>query len=123
MQVSITEAFNLSIGFDIYIDINSKFLVQFHSAQSLSHVQLFATHWTAALHASLSITNSRSLLKLMSIDRWCHPTISSSVIPFSSCPQSFPPSGSFQMSQLFASGGHTIGVSASTSVLPMNIKD
>ena len=53
---------------------------------------------------------------------WCHPTISSSVIPFSSCPQSFPASGSFQMSQLFASGGQSIGVSAS-SVLPMNIQD
>ena len=55
--------------------------------------------------------------------RWCHPTISSSVIPFSSCPQSFPASGSFQMSQLFASGGQSIGVSASTSVLPMNTQD
>ena len=54
---------------------------------------------------------------------WCHPTISSSVIPFSSCPQSFPTSRSFQMSQLFASGGQTIGVSASTSVLPMNTHD
>ena len=54
---------------------------------------------------------------------WCHPTISSSVIPFSSCPQSFPASGSFQMSQLFASGGQSIGVSASTSVFPMNIQD
>ena len=55
--------------------------------------------------------------------RWCHPTISSSVFPFSSCPQSFPASGSFQMSQLFASGGQSIGVSASTSVLPMNTQD
>ena len=52
--------------------------------------------------------------------RWCHPTISSSVVPFSSCPQSFPASGSFQMSQVFAWGGQSIGVSASTSVLPMN---
>ena len=52
--------------------------------------------------------------------RWCHPAISSSVVPFSSCPQSCPASGSFQMSQLFASGGQSIGVSASTSVLPMN---
>ena len=51
--------------------------------------------------------------------RWCHPTISSSVIPFSSCPQSFPASGSFQMTQLFASAGQSIGVSASTSVLPI----
>ena len=54
--------------------------------------------------------------------RWCHPTILSSVIPFSSCPQSFTASGSFQMSQLFASGGQSIGVSAS-SVLPVNIQD
>ena len=55
--------------------------------------------------------------------RWCHPSISSSVIPFSSHFQSFPASGSFQMSQLFTSGGQSIGVSASTSVLPMNIQD
>ena len=55
--------------------------------------------------------------------QWCHPTISSSVIPFSSCLQSFPASGSFQMSQFFASGGQTIGVSASVSVLPKNIQD
>ena len=54
---------------------------------------------------------------------WCHPTISSSVIPFSSCLQSFPASGSFQMSQLFSSGGQSIGVSASTSVLSMNTQD
>ena len=54
---------------------------------------------------------------------WCHPTISSSVVPFSSCLQSFPASGSFQMSQLFASGGQSIGVSDSTSVLLMNIQD
>ena len=57
------------------------------------------------------------------LSRWRHPTISSSVIPFSSCPQSFPASGSFQMSQLFASGGQSIGVTASTSVLPMNTQD
>ena len=56
------------------------------------------------------------------LSRWCHPTISSSVI-FSSCLPSFPASGSFQMSQLFALGGQSIGVSASTSVLPMNIQD
>ena len=54
---------------------------------------------------------------------WCHPTVSSAVIPFSSCPQSFPASGSFQMSQLFASGGHSIRVSALTSVLPKNTQD
>ena len=55
--------------------------------------------------------------------QWCHPTISSSFVPFSSCPQSFPASGSFQMSQLSISGGQIIGVSASASVLPMNIQD
>ena len=55
--------------------------------------------------------------------QWCHPTISSSVIPFSSCPQYFPASGSFQMSQLFSSDSQRIGVSASTSVLPMNTQD
>ena len=57
------------------------------------------------------------------LSRWCHPTISSSVVPFSSHLQSFPASGSFQMSQLFTSGHQSIGVSASTSVLPMNIQD
>ena len=90
--------------------------------QSLSRVRLFVTPWTAACQASLSITNSWSLPKLMSKSRWCHLTISSSVVPFS-CPQSFPTSGSFQMSQLFASGGQNTGVSASTSVLPMNTQD
>ena len=74
------------------------------SVQSLSHVQLFATPWTAAYQASLSITNSQSLLKLMSIESVIHPTISSSVVPFSSCFQSFPESGSFPMSQGFPGG-------------------
>ena len=91
------------------------------------------TLWTAARQASLSITNKMQKLQgrfhssfTMNSDscplsRWCHPTISSSVIPFSSCLQSFPASGSFQMSQFFSSGGQSIEVSA--SVLPMNIQD
>ena len=58
-----------------------------------------------------------------SLSRWCNPAISSSVVPFSSCPQFLPASGSFPMSQLFASGGQSIGVSASASVLPMNTQD
>ena len=58
-----------------------------------------------------------------SSSQWCHPTISSSVIPFSSCPLSFPASGSLKMNQLFASGGQSIGVSASASILPMNTQD
>ena len=57
------------------------------------------------------------------LSRWCHPTISSSLVPFSLCPQSFPASGSLPMSQFFASGGQNIGVSVSTSVLPMSIQD
>ena len=57
------------------------------------------------------------------LSQWCHPTISSSVVPFSSCPQSFPASGSFPMTQLFAWGGQSIEVSASTLVLPMNTQD
>ena len=79
--------------------------------------------WTAVRQSSLSITNSQSLLKLIPSGHWCYPTISSSVIPFSSCPQSCPASGSFQMSQFFTSAGQNIGVSASASVLPMNIQD
>ena len=65
---------------------------------------LFVTPWTAALQASLSFTISQSLFKLMSIEAWCYPTISASVALFSSCPQSFPASGSFTMSRLFTSG-------------------
>ena len=78
-------------------------------------------------HAKLRCPSSTlSLLKLMSIDdihQWCHPTISSSVVPFSSCLQSFLASGSFLMRQFFASGGQSIGVSASASVLPTNVQD
>ena len=94
---------------------------QFSSVQSLSCGQLFVKPWTAAHQASLSITNSQSLANSHSLTRCCHPTISSFVIPFS-CLQSFPASGSFQMSHLSASGGQSIGASASASVLPMNIQ-
>ena len=97
--------------------------LQFSSVQSLSRVQLLATPWTTARQPSLSITNPRVHPNPCPLSQWCHPTISSSVVPFSSCPQSFPVSGSFQMNQLFASSGRSIGVSASTSVLPMNTQD
>ena len=93
------------------------------SVQSLSHVQLFVTPWTAACQASLSITNSWNPPKPMSIESVMPSPISCSVVPFSSCPQSFPASGSFQMSQLFTSGDQSIGVSALTSVLPVNTQD
>ena len=91
------------------------------SVQLLSHVRLLVTPWTAACQTSLSITNFQSWLKLSPTNWWCHPTISSSVVPFSSCLQSFPASGSFPRSQFFASGGKSTGASA--SVLPMNIQD
>ena len=96
---------------------------QCSSVQSLSRVQHFVTPWTAARQAFLSITNSGSLLKLIPLNQWCHPIISSSVVPFSFCLQSFPVSESFPVSQFFKLGGQSIGVSASTSVLPMNIQD
>ena len=85
---------------------------QFSSVQSLSRVWLFVTPWIAACQASLSITISRS-----SSSPWCHPAISSSVIPFSSCPQSLPTSESFPMSQLFTWGGQSTGVSSLASFL------
>ena len=81
-------------------------------SRELQHTRLPCPSLTPGVHS-----NSRPS------SRWCHPAISSSVVPFFSCPKSFPTSGSFQMSQLFASGGQTIGVSASTSVLPMNTQD
>ena len=85
---------------------------------------LFVTPWTAACQVLLSITNSESLLKLMAIESVMPCQTSHPLLPhFSSCPQSFPASGSFPMSWLFTSGGQSIGTSASASVLPMNIQD
>ena len=94
-----------------------------NSVQLLSCVHFFVTPWTAAYQASLFITCSRSLANLCPLSWWCHPTISSSIVPFSSHLQSFPASGYFPMSQFFASCGQSIGVSTSTSVLTMNIQD
>ena len=106
---------------------------QFSSVQLLSRVQLFVTPWITACQASLSIQHAsppcqsptpRVHSNSRSSSRWCHPAISSSVVPFSSCPpQSLPASGSFPVSQFFTSGGQSIGISASTSVLPMNTQD
>ena len=93
----------------------------FSSVQPLSRIQLFVTPWTAACQASLPITYSQSLLKLMSIES-VMPS-NHLILPFSSHSQSFPASGSFQISQFFTSGGQSIGISASATVLPMNIKD
>ena len=96
---------------------------QFSPVQSLSHVRLFATPWIAVCQASLSITNCRSLFKLMSIELVMPSSHLILCVPFSSCIQSFPASGSFQIIQFFPSSGQRIGVSASASVLPMNIQD
>ena len=95
-------------------------LKSFSSVQLLSRVHSLQPH--EPQHARLLYPSPTAGVypNPCPLSRWCHPTISSSVVPFSSCLQSFPASGSFQMSQLFASGGQSIGVSASTSVLPMN---
>ena len=97
--------------------------VEISSVQSLSHVWLFATPWTAVRQAFLSITNSWSLCKLMSIESVMPSKHLIFFRPFSSCLQSFPASGSFPVRQIFASGGQSIGVSPSVEELPMNTKD
>ena len=105
------------------VNISKISVTQRAFVQSPSHVRLFVTPWTAARQASLSITNSQNLLRLMSIE---------SVMPSNHLilchlllllPSIFPSISVFPVSQFFASGGHSIGVSASASVLPMNIQD
>ena len=106
--------------FNLHESINS---IQFSSIQSLSCVRLFVMPWTAACQASLSIINFGVHPNPCPLSWWCHPALSSSVVLFSNCPKSFSTSGSFQMSQLFASGGQSIAFSDSTSVLPINTQD
>ena len=98
-------------------------IVQFSSVQSLSRVRLFATPWIAARQASLPSPTPGVYSDSRPSSWWCHPAISSSVIPFSSCPQSLPASGSFPISQLFAWSGHSTGVSSLASFLPKNTRD
>ena len=106
------------------VDIPNVFSpVQFSSVRSFSRVQHFATPWTTTRQPPCPSPTARVYLNPCPLCRWWHPAILFSVIPFSSCPQSFPASGSFPMSQLSTSGGQSIGVSASTSVLPMNTQD
>ena len=90
--------------------------------QLLSRVRLFVTPWTAPHQASLSFTSPGACSNSCPSSQWCHPTISSSVVTFSSCLQSLPASGSFPMSQFFTPGGQSIGASASASVFPMSIQ-
>ena len=98
-------------------------LYQFNSVQSLSHVRLFAAPRIAARQVSLSITNSQSLPKLMSIKSVMPSSHLILCRPLLLLPQSLPASESFPMSQFFAQGGQSIGVSASASVLPKNTQD
>ena len=94
-----------------------------NSIQLLSPVQILVTPWTEAHQASLPTTNSWSLLKCMSIELVMSPKHLILCCPFSSCLLSFPASGAFPMSWLFASGGQSTGVSVSASVPPVNIQD
>ena len=96
--------------------------IQFSSLQWLSHVWLFATPWTAAHQASLSITNTWSWLRLMSVKLVMPSNYLILYRSVATCFQSFPASGFFQMSQFFSSGGQNTGVSTSASILPMNIQ-
>ena len=93
------------------------------SVQSLSRVRLLRPNGLHLARLSCPSPTPGAYSNLCPSCRWCHPTVSSSVVPFSSCPQSSPASGSFPMSSYFASGAESTGASASASVLPMNIQD
>ena len=121
----------VSIHFNYEITFSNIFITLFHLNNIVSSVQFSYSVMSNSLqfhglqHARPSCPSPtpRVYSNSCPLSWWCHPTISSSVIPFSSHLQSFPASGSFKMSQLFALGGQSIGVSASTSVLPMNTQD
>ena len=97
--------------------------INFFSSVQFSCVRLFATSWPQHARAPCPSPAPGVYPNSCPLSWWCHPAISSSVIPVSPCLQSLPASGSFQISQLFTSGGQSIGVSASTSVPPMNTQD
>ena len=98
-------------------------LESFVVVQSLSRVWFFATPWMQNARLPCPSPSPRLCSNSCPLNQWCHPAISSSVVPFSSCPHSLPASGSFPMSQIFAWGGQSIGVSALASVLPKNTQD
>ena len=93
------------------------------AVQSLSHISSLGPHGLQHARLPCPSLSTKVCSNSCPLSQWCHPTNSSSVTPFSSCPQSFPVSGSFPRSQFFASGGQSIGASASASVLPMSIQD
>ena len=113
-------AFNLSHHQGLFQWVISSH--QFSSGESVSRVWLLRPHGLQHPRPPCPSPTPGVYSNSGPLSRWCHPTISSSVVPFSQL-QSFPASGSFPMSQFFTSGGHSIGVSASASVLPMNIQD
>ena len=106
----------------VFLMISTLMGVRSFIVQSLSCIWLFATPWTAACQASLFFISPGVCSNSCPLSQWCHPTISSFVTPFSSCPQSFPATGAFPMSGLFTSGGQSIRASASGSVLTMIIQ-
>ena len=120
---------------DMHIWSGNVQLASYHGGDSLGEVtqvqfssvaQLCPTHCDPTNCSTPGLPVHHQLLESTQtcpLSQWCHPTISSSVVPFSSCPPSSPASGSFQMSQLFASDGPSIGLLASKSVLPMNTQD
>ena len=106
-----------------HTELLKTFFTYISSVQSLSRVWLFVTHEPQHAKPPCPSPTPGVYSTSCPLSRWCHPTFSSSVVPFSSCPQSCPASGSFQVSQLFTSGGQSMGVSASSSVSPRNIQD
>ena len=110
-------------GRNYYNIVKSPQYFKFSSVQLLNSVHSLWPHGLQHARPPCPSPTLRAFSNSCPLNRWHHPTISSSVVPFSSCLQSFPASGSFQMSQLFASGGQRTGASASASVLPMNIQD
>ena len=122
---------NLSVSME-QIDIFTIVIFQIHVQDILSFISVQFSHsvvsdslwphWLQHTRPPCPSSTPRAYWTSCPSNQWCHLTISSSVVPFSSCLQSFPASGPFQMSQLFTSGGQSIGLSASVSVLPMNIQ-
>ena len=102
----------------LYCFVVNHISVQFSSVQSLSDVRLFATPWITHARPPCSSPTPGVHPDSRPLSQWCHPAMSSSVVPFSSCPQALPASESFPMSQLFAWGGQSTGVSALASFLP-----
>ena len=116
--------FLVSDNFNSFISANQgNKELHYSSVQSVSRVWLFVTPWLKQGRPPCPSPTPGVYSNSCPLSRWYHPIISSSVVPFSSCLQSFPASGSFQMCQFFASGGQSIGVSVSASVFPVNIQD